>query len=54
MRLGKNVRLELGGGADGSGRNAKASYRVRRGELAGIIKLVVLWHAIGHSVSYFS
>lgn len=50
--MGKHVKLELGGGADRSGRNAKKSYRIRRGELSGIIKLVLLWHAIGHPVSF--
>lgn len=52
MEMGKLVKLELGGGADGSRRNAKASYRIRKGELSGIIKLVMLWHAIGHPVGH--
>lgn len=52
MKMGKVVKLELGGGADASGRNTKASYRTRPGELTGIIKLVMLWHAIGHPVRF--
>lgn len=52
MKMGKVVKLELGGGADGSGRNTKESYRTRPGELSGIIKLVMLWHAIGHPVRF--
>jgi hypothetical protein len=50
MVLGNTVHLEVGGGADASGRNA-ASYVHCEGELSGIIKLVLLWHAIGHTVS---
>jgi hypothetical protein len=53
MVLGKTVRLEVGGGADASGRNAASSYVHRKGELSGIIKLVLLWHAIGHKVSQY-
>lgn len=50
--MGRVVKLELGGGADCSGRNTKESYCTRPGELTGIIKLVMLWHAIGHSVRF--
>lgn len=52
MKMGRCVKLELGGGADGSGRNTKKSYRIRRHELSGILKLVLLWHAIGHPVRF--
>lgn len=50
MDMGRSVELELGGGADGKGRNTESSYLHRKGELAGILKLVLLWHAIGHPV----
>lgn len=53
MLLGKTIPLEVGKGADGKGRNAESSYIKRKGELVGIIKLVLLWHAIGHTVGYF-
>jgi hypothetical protein len=53
MTMGKAVKLQTGGGADQNGRNTLESYVVRGGELAGIIKLVTVWHAIGHSVSLF-
>jgi hypothetical protein len=53
MTMGNAVKLQRGGGADQSGRNSCESYVIREGELAGIIKLVTVWHAIGHSVSFF-
>jgi hypothetical protein len=49
MQMGQNVKLAIGG-ADLNGRNAAESYIKREGELVGCIKLVKLWHAIGHSV----
>lgn len=42
--------LTLGGGADSSGRNTKSAYRIKPGEISGVIN-VSLWHAIGHTVS---
>lgn len=50
MKMGRNVKLSIGG-ADMNGRNAAESYVEREGELVGCIKLVKLWHAIGHTVS---
>lgn len=50
MKMGQNVKLTISG-ADTSGRNAPESYVERDGELVGCIKLVKLWHAIGHTVS---
>lgn len=49
MHMGQNVNLTIGG-ADLNGRNAAQSYVEREGELKGCIKLVKLWHAIGHTV----
>jgi hypothetical protein len=49
MQMGKNVKLTIGG-ADLNGRNNAQSYVKRKGELVGCIKLVKLWHAIGHTV----
>jgi hypothetical protein len=49
MQMGLNVNLTIGG-ADLNGRNAADSYVNRKGELVGCIKLVKLWHAIGHTV----
>jgi len=49
MRMGQNVKLTISG-ADLGGRNAAESYVKREGELVGCIKLVKLWHAIGHTV----
>jgi hypothetical protein len=49
MQMGRNVKLTIGG-ADLNGRNAADSYVDREGELVGCIKLVKLWHAIGHTV----
>jgi hypothetical protein len=49
MQMGQNVKLTIGG-ADLSGRNAPESYVERDGELVGCIKLVKLWHGIGHTV----
>jgi hypothetical protein len=40
----------VGGGADVKRRNGRHSYVRRSGEIVGIIKLVKLWHVIGHSV----
>lgn len=54
MTMGCTVKLEIGGGADGLGRNTQDSYVIRKGEISGIIKLVLLWHPIGHSVSTFN
>lgn len=51
MRMGKAVKLDVGGGADACGRNTEESYVKRAREMRGIIKLVLLWHAIGHTVS---
>lgn len=51
MIMGRTVHLEVGGGADNQGRNTQESYVIRKGEISGIIKLVLLWHPIGHSVS---
>jgi hypothetical protein len=53
MTFGAVVKLKTGGGADSNGRNCENSYIKREGELSGLIKLVLLWHAIGHPVSYF-
>jgi hypothetical protein len=50
MNMAKGVKLKVGGGADAKGRNGRHSYVRRSGEVVGIIKLVKLWHAIGHSV----
>lgn len=52
MQMGRNVKLTIGG-ADLNGRNAPDSYMKRKGELVGCIKLVKLWHAIGHTVRIF-
>lgn len=49
MQMGKSVKLTISG-ADLNGRNAAESYVEREGELVGCIKLVKLWHAIGHTV----
>lgn len=49
MRMGRNVKLSISG-ADLKGRNAVESYVQRDNELVGCIKLVKLWHAIGHTV----
>ena len=49
MQMGRNVKLAISG-ADLMGRNAAESYVERDGELVGCIKLVKLWHAIGHTV----
>ncbi|KDQ61846.1 hypothetical protein JAAARDRAFT_45327 [Jaapia argillacea MUCL 33604] len=48
MTLGKAVKLSVGGGADCQGRNTSSSYVRRKGELAGVFKLVTGWHAVGH------
>jgi len=53
MVLSNTVCLELGGGADASSCNTASSYVHHEGELSGIIKLVLLWHAIGHKVSQY-
>jgi hypothetical protein len=52
--FGSAVNLKTGGGADGNGRNSAKSYIKRKGELLGLIKLVLLWHAIGHPVSAYN
>ena len=49
MQMGRNVKLTISG-ADLNGRNSIESYLERDGELVGCIKLVKLWHAIGHTV----
>ena len=49
MQMGQNVKLTIGG-ADINGWNTTDSYVNREGELVGCIKLVKLWHAIGHTV----
>ena len=49
MQMGRNVKLSISG-ADLKGRNAVESYVQRDNELMGCIKLVKLWHAIGHTV----
>ena len=49
MHMGHNVKLSISG-ADLNSRNAAESYVERDGELVGCIKLVKLWHAIGHTV----
>lgn len=51
--MAQGVKLQVGGGADGSGRNAHDFYVVQKNEVRGIIKLVNVWHAIGHRVSFF-
>lgn len=51
MELGNNVQLEVGTGADGSGRNSADSYVYHEQELVGLVKLVSAWHGIGHTVS---
>jgi hypothetical protein len=55
LRLfGQNAKLTRGKGADGKNRDKKDSYKVVRGQLAGNIKLVSAWHAVGHTVSCIS
>lgn len=49
MQMGQNLKLTISG-ADLRGRNAPESYVKRDGELMGCIKLVKLWHGIGHTV----
>jgi len=50
MRFGKQVRLDVNGGADSKGRNAKDSYVFKSGQLTGAFKMVTGWHGIGHTV----
>ncbi|KAF8220968.1 hypothetical protein L208DRAFT_1061082, partial [Tricholoma matsutake] len=50
IMMAQGVKLQVGGGADGSGRNAHDFYVVQKNEVRGIIKLVNVWHAIGHRV----
>jgi len=49
MRFGNAVPLTIGGGADSEGRNVADSYVQRKGELAGLFKLVMCWHGIGNT-----
>jgi hypothetical protein len=51
MTFGGAVKLHIGKGADAKGRNSKESYVQHEGQLSGLIKLVLMWHAIGHPVS---
>jgi hypothetical protein len=51
MRMGSSVKLTISG-ADLNGRNVADSYLEREGELKGCIKLVKIWHAIGHTVCF--
>jgi hypothetical protein len=43
----------MGKGADRKKRNKEESYHVVEGQLAGNVKLVSAWHAIGHKVMRF-
>jgi hypothetical protein len=52
--FGQNAKLTQGKGADGKNQNKKDSYKVVCGQLAGNIKLVSAWHAVGHTVSCIS
>ncbi|KAG0705959.1 hypothetical protein DFH29DRAFT_1067185 [Suillus ampliporus] len=49
MKFGSSVPLAMGAGTNENKRNTKASYRVIEGQLAGNVKLVTAWHAVGHS-----
>jgi hypothetical protein len=51
MQFGKAAGPSPGGeGADKKGRNLATSYRVVPGQVAGNVKLVAGWHAVGHPV----
>ena len=47
--MGRSAKLKISS-VDLRGRNAAKSYVKQDGELVGCIKLVRLWHAIGHTV----
>ncbi|KAG2029772.1 hypothetical protein BDR03DRAFT_1041897 [Suillus americanus] len=49
MEFGKAVTLQMGDGADKEGRDRKAAYKIVKGQLAGNVKLVTAWHAVGHT-----
>ncbi|TFK64804.1 hypothetical protein BDN72DRAFT_774126 [Pluteus cervinus] len=46
----EHVKLDTGG-ADAKGRNSASSYVAENDEKVGCLKLVKVWHAIGHTVS---
>lgn len=52
MEFGKAVKLQMGDGADKEGRDQKTAYKIVKDQLAGNVKLVTAWHAVGHAVSY--
>lgn len=55
LRLfGQNAKLTRGQGADSKKRDKKDSYKLVCGQLAGNIKLVSTWHAVGQTVSSIS
>ncbi|KAG1794820.1 uncharacterized protein HD556DRAFT_1474166 [Suillus plorans] len=47
MQFGMAVPLKMGKGADKKGRDQEESYHVVAGQLAGNVKLVSAWHAVG-------
>ncbi|KAG1802586.1 hypothetical protein EV424DRAFT_1351688 [Suillus variegatus] len=47
MQFGMAVPLKMGKGADKKGRDQEESYHVVEGQLAGNVKLVSAWHAVG-------
>ncbi|KAG1819457.1 hypothetical protein EV424DRAFT_1539788 [Suillus variegatus] len=50
LRLfGQNAKLTRGQGADSKKRDKKDSYKLVCGQLAGNIKLVSMWHAVGQT-----
>jgi len=49
MCMGRNIKLSISS-IDLKGQNAVESYVQHNNELVGCIKLIKLWHAIGHTV----
>ncbi|KAG2049940.1 hypothetical protein BDR06DRAFT_1011709 [Suillus hirtellus] len=49
MEFGKVVKLQMGDGADKEGRDWKTAYKIVKDQMAGNVKLVTAWHAVGHA-----
>lgn len=54
MQFGMAVPLKMGKGADKKGRDQEESYHVVEGQLAGNVKLVSAWHAVGQQVIHYN
>lgn len=54
LAFAKDVKMRVGGGADGKGRNSKDAFIERDGQVMGSYQLAQFWQPVGRTVSSIS